>query len=192
MNSYKRSKELGGVFDTSVPLPDGLMVDHLESAMITVRKVFEAINNGLSQYGMPPINKYIRLNQYSGIISDLLTRILDRISEFKKNPNTVFPDLKNPATGVGIEVKATTRNPWSTVGHNVASGWFLVVEYDIDEKGLPDFRTVWVGELAEDDFIWRGRSKTSRRTPTASVKKDSWDKKMKKVFLKGTLVSFVE
>jgi hypothetical protein len=103
-----------------------------------------------------------------------------KISEFKKLPNTAFPDLKNPKTGVGIEVKATMRDPWSTVGHNVTSGCFLTIEYDIDENGLPNFRTVWIGELTEKDFTWRGRSEKSRRTITASVKKESWDKKMKK------------
>jgi len=192
---YKRSKTLNGIFDKSVPLPDGLTIDHLEKAMETVRKIFEAINNGLSTYGLPTIDKLIRLNQFSGMVSDFLTRMLDRISEFKKLPNTAFPDLKNQRTGVGLEIKATTRSPWSTVGHNVASGWFLTAEYDIDDEGLPNFKVVWVGELAEDDFIWRGRSDTSRRTITASVKKESWDEKMKKVFQRSSgedILAFVK
>lgn len=195
MNPYRRSKVLNGIFDESIPLPDGLTRDHLENAMVTVRKIFEAINNGLLEYDLPSIDKLIRLNQYSGMVSDFLTRMLDKVSEFKKTPNTAFPDLENPRTGVGVEVKATTRAPWSTVGHNVASGWFLVAEYDIDGKDLPSFRTIWIGELVEDDFIWRGRSDTSRRTITASVKKDSWDKKMKKVFQRsseGDISAFVE
>ena len=42
--------------------------------------------------------------------------MLGKVSEFKKLPNTVFPDLKNPKMDVGVKVKATTRAPWSTVG----------------------------------------------------------------------------
>jgi len=178
----RESKPLEGFFDLSVKLPEGLTIDHLERAMIVVRRIFEAINRGLKAYGMPPLSQLIRRNQYSGLVSDFMTRMLDKFSDFEKLPNTAFPDLRNPRTSVGMEVKATTRSPWSTVGHNVASGWFLTVEYEIDEKGLPAFRAVWVGELTEGDFVWRGRGPSSRRTPTGSVKKSSWDRKMRKVF----------
>jgi len=64
----------------------------------------------------------------------------------------------------------------------VAGGWFLTIEYDINEKGSLSFRRVWIGELTEEDFVWCGRGLESRRTPTASVKRESWEKKMKKVF----------
>jgi hypothetical protein len=178
----KKSSELNGVFYETI-MPEGLTVDHLEEAMKIVVEVFDAINDGLTKRGMPPLNELIRRNQYSGMVSDLITRALDRISEFKKTKNTEYPDLKNPSTGAGIEVKATfSGQPWSTVGHNVTNGWFLVFELDINEKGSPSFRRVWIGELTEGDFIWRGRSPTSKRTPTASVKKESWEKKMKIVF----------
>jgi hypothetical protein len=70
------------------------------------------------------------------MVSDFMTRLLDKISDFKKLANTDFPDLRNARTNVGLEVKATTRAPWSTVGHNVVSGWFLTVEYELDEEGL--------------------------------------------------------
>jgi hypothetical protein len=178
----KKSSELNGVFYETI-MPEGLTVDHLEEAMKIVVEVFDAINDGLTKRGMPPLNEFIRRNQYSGMVSDLITRALDRISEFKKTKNTEYPDLKNLSTGVGIEVKATfSGQPWSTVGHNVTNGWFLVFEFDINEKGSPSFRRVWIGDLTEGDFIWRGRSPTSKRTPTASVKKESWEKKMKIVF----------
>jgi hypothetical protein len=85
-------------------------------------------------------------------------------------------------TGVGLEIKATTREPWGTVGHNVARGWFLTIEYELDSEGLPSFKTVWIGELVEEDFTWYGRSSESRRTITASVKRESCNRKMMKVF----------
>lgn len=184
---YKISKELDGIFDLSVLLPEGLTVDHLEAAMRETRGVFKAVNDGLRNYGLPSINGLIRRNQYSGLVSDILTRMLDKHSDFKKLENTAFPDLRNPKTRVGIEIKATTRDPWGTVGHNVASGWFLTAEYRIDNEGLPEFSRIWVGELVEEDFIFRGRSEESRRTITASVRKESWDRKMKIVFQKGAI-----
>jgi len=181
----KRSTTLNGIF-YDVPMPEGLTIDHLEEAMKTAIEVFNAINDGLAKYGMPPLSELIRHNQYSGMVSDLITRALDRFSEFKKTKNTEFPDLKNPKTGAGIEIKATlSEQPWSTVGHNIASGWFLTFEFDINERGSPSFRRVWIGELTEEDFVWHGRSSESKRTPTASVKKESWDKKMKKLFERG-------
>jgi hypothetical protein len=189
---FRKSEALSGIFDVSVHLPDGLTIDHLEQSMITVRRIFQAINQGLQTYGMPKISELLRHNQYSGMVSDFMTRALDMTSEFKKLANTDFPDLQNKRTGTGLEVKASMRDPWSTVGHNVASGWFLTVEYDIDESGLPDFRTVWIGELSESDFLWRGRSETSKRTITASVKRDSWNRKMKKVFQRSFLDRFIK
>jgi len=184
---------LDGIF-YDVPMPKGLTIEHLEKTLLEVKKIFKAINDGSATHDIPPLAQLIRHNQYSGLVSDFMTRLLDRLSGFKKLPNTAFPDLKNPTTGVGIEVKATMRSPWSTVGHNVTSGWFLVAEYDTDDRGLPSFRVVWLGELSEDDFIWRGRSDESKRTITASVEKKSWDKKMKKVFErnlgKSNLASF--
>lgn len=178
----KVSMALNGIFYEAT-LPEGLTIDHLEEAMKTVVEIFDVINDGLARREMPPLNKLIRINQYSGMVSDLITRALDKLSEFKRTRNTEYPDLKNPRTSVGIEVKATiSEQPWSTVGHNVTSGWFLVFEFDINEKGSPIFRRVWIGELTEEDFIWRGRGPTSKRTPTASVKRESWEKKMKIVF----------
>jgi hypothetical protein len=179
---YRRSQELNGIFDESVSLPEGLTTSQLEEAMKTVRSIFKAINEGLSKYDMPPINELVRLNQYSGMLSDFMTRLLDRLSSFKKLTNTDFPDLRNPSTGVGLEIKATTREPWGTVGHNVARGWFLTIEYELDSEGLPSFKTVWIGELVEEDFTWYGRSSESKRTITASVKRESWNRKMLKVF----------
>jgi hypothetical protein len=164
-------------------LPEGLTIEQLEEAMKTVTDVFDVINDGLIKRGMPPLSRLIRVNQYSGMVSDLITRALDKLSDFKRTRNTEYPDLKNPRTNVGIEIKATTsKQPWTTVGHNVTSGWFLVFEYDISETGSPSFRRVWIGELTEEDFVWRGRRPTSKRTPTASVKKKSWELKMKKLF----------
>uniref|UniRef100_A0A7C1CD73 Uncharacterized protein n=1 Tax=Thermofilum adornatum TaxID=1365176 RepID=A0A7C1CD73_9CREN len=178
----KVSTVLNGIF-YEVTLPEGLTIEQLEEAMKTVTDVFDVINDGLTKRGMPPLSRLIRVNQYSGMVSDLITRALDKLSDFKRTRNTEYPDLKNPRTNVGIEIKATTsKQPWTTVGHNVTSGWFLVFEYDISETGSPSFRRVWIGELTEEDFVWRGRRPTSKRTPTASVKKKSWELKMKKLF----------
>ena len=80
--------------------------------MKTVRKIFEAINKGLLMYSLPSIDKLVRLNQYSGMVSDFMTRLLDKvsdfmtrlldkISDFKKLANTDFPDLRNARTNVG-------------------------------------------------------------------------------------------
>jgi len=178
----KVSMALKGFFHEAT-LPEGLTIEQLEEAMKTVTDVFDVINDGLIKRGMPPLSRLIRVNQYSGMVSDLITRALDKLSDFKRTRNTEYPDLKNPRTNVGIEIKATTsKQPWTTVGHNVTSGWFLVFEYDISETGSPSFRRVWIGELTEEDFVWRGRRPTSKRTPTASVKKKSWELKMKKLF----------
>ena len=168
-------------------MPDGITTKDIENTMVSVIEIFKAIREGLNSYKLPPLHEIIRNNAYSGLVSDFVTVLLSKYSKFEKNKDTKFPDLINPETNVGLEVKATMRDPWGTVGHNVARGWFIVFQYDIDkENGLPKFTAVWIGELNEDDFIFRDRKPGSRRTITASVKKRSWDKKMKKVFQRVT------
>jgi|GEM_PF-2263069 hypothetical protein len=188
---YRKAKAFQGVFYTSVLTPEGLTTEHVEKTMEHTRKTFVAINQGLITEELPPINEVIQSNSYSGLLHGVATDLLARFSEFEKTRDTVFPDLKHPKTGCGLEVKTTSsKSPWSTFGHNPGSGWYIAFEFDIAE-GLPDFSKTWVGELSEEDFTVRERAETSKRTRTASVKKDSWDKKMKKVFERGGNTSFV-
>ena len=187
MGNYSRySKKLGGYFFEDVPMPEGINTQNIEDAMVSVVNIFDAINKGLRNNNLPPLHEIIRNNAYSGLVSDFVTVSLSRYSHFDKNEDTKFPDLINPRTGVGLEVKATMREPWGTVGHNVARGWFIVFQFEISKNGVPKFTTVWIGKLDEEDFVFRDRKPTSRRTITASVKKESWDQKMKIVFKKSS------
>jgi hypothetical protein len=102
---YRRSQELNGIFDESVSLPEGLTTNQLEEAMKTVRSIFKAINEGLSKYDMPPINELVRLNQYSGMLSDFMTRLLDRLSSFKKLTKRTSPTLETRVQGLGWRLR---------------------------------------------------------------------------------------
>jgi len=94
-----------------------------------------------------------------------------------------YPDLisvgKYPNNSVlrgeGIEVKASKqKGGWQ--GHNPEEGWFMVFRYKIDNEILPvknreptEIIEVYAAKLLEEDWSFSGKSRTSRRTGTASI-----------------------
>ncbi|MBL8132828.1 MAG: hypothetical protein JNL42_13290 [Anaerolineae bacterium] len=75
----------------------------------------------------------------------------------------------------GIEIKASRyKSGWQ--GHNAEAVWLMVFTFDANganEESAPRsfrFSGVYAAELALDDWSFSGRSGTSRRTITASVK----------------------
>lgn len=70
----------------------------------------------------------------------------------------------------GIEVKAS-RFSTGWQGHNVETGWIMIVQYFQDPKEPTIFDRVLAAQLEPADWSFSGRGATSRRTPTASIKK---------------------
>ena len=75
----------------------------------------------------------------------------------------------------GIEVKAS-RLANSYQGHNVESGWLMVLRFAIDDRSEPVYErqpttvvAVMLARLGQADWNFSGRAPGSRRTPTASV-----------------------
>ena len=85
---------------------------------------------------------------------------------------------------MGIEIKAS-RYPSGWQGHNAENIWLMVFVFESDRPadraaGNPPkpFKFVKVvgAELALNDWQFSGRSETSRRTITASVKPSGYQK----------------
>ena len=75
----------------------------------------------------------------------------------------------------GVEVKAS-RSSNSYQGHNVESGWLMVLRFATDDSSEPVYErepttvvAVMLANLTEADWNFSGRAPRSRRTPTASV-----------------------
>ncbi|MCK4857286.1 MAG: hypothetical protein KAT58_04915 [candidate division Zixibacteria bacterium] len=99
-------------------------------------------------------------------------------------PKQTFPDDAVLHAEEGVEIKASRhKSGWQ--GHNPENVWLMVFVFDSntsrDEhlgKSPKPFRFLKVvgAKLSKDDWSFSGRSGTSRRTITASVKRSGYDK----------------
>jgi hypothetical protein len=99
-------------------------------------------------------------------------------------PAGIFPNNAVHHATEGIEIKASRYlRGWQ--GHNSEDAWLMVFVFDsnrpIDYLTSPKpFRFVMVvgAQLTKEDWMFSGRSETSRRTITASVKRSGYEKMM--------------
>ncbi len=121
-------------FRRNVPLPPGLALNHLQQALEGTENIFAAINGQLVQMGVPPLTQMIQRNNLSGIISNVLTSELARVSSFERVSDQAHPDLRDPDTDVGVEIKVTVRPGKGGESHNGHGGWHLIACYNLEES----------------------------------------------------------
>jgi hypothetical protein len=99
-------------------------------------------------------------------------------------PTSMFPDNSAQHATEGIEVKGS-RHSSGWQGHNPESVWLLIFHFDSNtsndfKKGLAPkafrFTGVYAAKLDKNDWTFSGRSRTSRRTITASVNQKGVEK----------------
>jgi hypothetical protein len=150
----------------------------------------QATNSAAALHGYPRLEDIIQPASFSGLLSELVCRAFVHATAAAM-PGLVRntwpngrPDLvpRGVFTGDavlrgddGIEVKVS-RHVTSIQGHNVESGWIMVVWITADLVTVPVYDRaptfidqVSVALLEESDWNFSGRSETSRRTPTASI-----------------------
>jgi hypothetical protein len=160
-----------------VPLPPGLTNAHLRQAMILAQHMIARINRNLRDSTGFPLIHFIEANSFSGVVSNLLTDALDRVSPYKHNHDQRYPDLKNPSNDVGLEMKAANKPGKGGESHNGHGGWHLVACFDLDQRtGNIQFVHIevaeLVGHLEEPEGDWHYCGSTvdeetgSRRTET--------------------------
>ena len=111
----------------------------------------------------------------------------------KNNYHNGHPDLvpsgKFPKDSIlhgeyGIEIE-TSRHLSGWQGHNAEDVWLMVFVFDANTSkdkvsGISDkpfrFLKVYGAQLQKSDWTFSGRSATSRRTITASINRDGFDK----------------
>lgn len=126
-------------FRPDVPLPPGMTVQHLESAVNATQGLVATINANLAQSGAKPLTEYIQGNNFSGLVSNVLCDALHDRSPYKHNSRQAYPDLINPnvkerGKSVGLEVKSTIQAGKGGESHNGHSGWHLVACFRIESE----------------------------------------------------------
>jgi hypothetical protein len=182
-------------FNPSVRLPFGLSTEHIRLAMIDFTGFLGFVNQQLNTKEMERLESIVMPANFSSIVGEFMgARIPKHCPTIVKNqyhnghpdliPAKVFPNNAVQHATEGIEIKASRYlRGWQ--GHNPEDAWLMVFVFDsnrpIDYLTSPKpFRFVMVvgAQLTKEDWMFSGRSETSRRTITASVKRSGYEKMM--------------
>jgi hypothetical protein len=180
-------------FNQSVNLPHGLQLNHLQSAMNDFLSFIGFVNVQLHTKQIERLESMLMPANFSSIVGEFMSSTIPKhCSSIVKNryhnghpdliPATMFPNDAVQHAPHGIEIKASRYlRAWQ--GHNPEDAWLMVFVFDSNrpkDAAPRPFRFVKVvgAQLSKDDWLFSGRSETSRRTITASVTESGYQKMM--------------
>jgi hypothetical protein len=184
-------------FNPSAKIPFGVTTAHVRAAMQDFIDFEAAVDTQLHAKGMASLENTVVQANFSSLVGEMMgARIPKHCPTVVKNlyhnghPD-VLPAGKYPNNAAqhagrdGIEIKASRYlHGWQ--GHNAEDVWLMVFVFRSGRKGPKvkkpqafKFLLVAGAMLAKADWKFSGRSKTSRRTITASVSKAGAKKLMK-------------
>ena len=153
------------------------------------------INKRLNSRNLGRLETFMMTANFSSLVGEFVASRIPKYCStlFKNHYHNGHPDLipKGHYSGdsilhgnIGIEIKAS-RYDRGWQGHNAEECWLLVFVFQANSAGdaykeIPPkrfgFRAVFGAQLTKADWQFSGRSKTSRRTITASVTKSGFEK----------------
>jgi hypothetical protein len=180
-------------FNPNADLPYSLKVEHLQSSMHDFLGFLGFINTQLYTREITRLEKMLMPANFSSIVGEFMSAAIPKycLTLVKNRYHNGHPDLipvgvfTNDAiqhADVGIEVKASRYlRGWQ--GHNPEDVWLMVFVFDCNRPAdlTPrPFRFLRVvgARLEKSDWLFSGRSETSRRTITASVTETGYAKMM--------------
>ena len=182
-------------FNPSTQLPYELTPQHIRQAMQDFLDFLGFINGQLYSKSIPRLEAFLMPASFSSLVGEFMNKTIPRYCQaiVKNKYHNGHPDLipkgRFPGDAVqhateGIEVKSSRhRSGWQ--GHNPENVWLMVFIFDANSsrdelEGVPPksfrFLEVLGAHLSKDDWNLSGRSATSRRTITASVTRDGYNK----------------
>jgi hypothetical protein len=175
-------------FNPSAAIPFGCGVEHIQAAMTEFQSWLSFVNASMMSKQLPRLETMLMPANFSSIVGEFMVSTIPKhCPGVVKNafhnghpdliPAGVFERNKCQHGGQGIEVKGS-RYLKSWQGHNPEDTWLMVFVFESnrpadEENGIEtipfSFRMVVGAELSKSDWLYAGRSETSRRTITASV-----------------------
>jgi hypothetical protein len=173
-------------FNRAAILPYGLTTDHIAGAMTDFLYFLRLVNTGLHSEKIARLEAIMMSANFSSLVGEFMNAGIPKYRKtLVKNkyhnghpdmiPAGMFPGDSVQHAAEGIEIKASRYNK-SWQGHNPEDTWLMVFVYDSNrptdyEVNPKPFQFLGVvGErLVKTDWLFAGRSATSRRTITASV-----------------------
>jgi hypothetical protein len=180
-------------FNPSAVLPYGLTTAHLAGAMTDFLDFLRFINTRLNDEKLPRLESIIMSANFSSLVGEFMNagipkycKTLVKNKYHNGHPDMIpagsFPGDSVQHANEGIEIKAS-RYVRGWQGHNAEDTWLMVFVYDSNrvkdgaENPRPfRFLEVLGARLVKHDWLFAGRSPTSRRTITASVKPSGYAK----------------
>jgi hypothetical protein len=184
-------------FNKNAVIPFGCTVKNIRSAMQEFIDFLGFINSQMNTRQLPRLETMLMPANFSSIVGEFMSSTIPKHCKglVKNRYHNGHPDLI-PSNrfdndmcqhgNEGIEIKGSRYlKAWH--GHNPEDTWLMVFVFDsnrpVDEgKGVPlkpfSFRMVVGAELTKDDWLFAGRSETSRRTITASITNSGLQKMM--------------
>lgn len=182
-------------FNQNAQIPYGVKSDHIRKAMEEFINFLGFMNGQLHTKKIERLESFLMPANFSSIVGEFMAAAIPKHckSVVRNKYHNGHPDmipvghyagdsiLHGPE---GIEIKGSRhRSGWQ--GHNVEECWLMVFVFDSNTsrdagQGIEPkpFRFVKVvgAKLLTADWQFSGRSATSRRTITASVKRSGFDK----------------
>ncbi len=182
-------------FNALAKIPYKLTTDHLYLAMCEFVNFLGFINQQLNSKTIRRFESMLMPANFSSMVGEFMTATIPKHcptlakNQYHNGHPDLLPKGKFPGDAVqhgtmGIEVKAS-RYSRGWQGHNPEECWLMVFVFDSNRpadagKGIAPrsflFRSVFLGQLTKEDWLFSGRSETSRRTITASVTKSGFEK----------------
>lgn len=178
-------------FNPETILPYGLATAHIRQAMKEFVDFLGFINTQLNTREIPRLESMLMSANFSSMVGEFMTSAIPKYCGglVKNRYHNGHPDLvptgmfeNNAAqhSAHGVEIKAS-RYPKGWQGHNPEDVFLLVFVFDSNRSKdiVPRpfrFSMVAGARLTKDDWLYSGRSETSRRTITASVTKTGYQK----------------
>ena len=143
-------------FVSDVVLPPNLTQVHVQAALNETHKIIRLVNSALLKSVARPLPAYIQGNNFSGIVSNILTDSFSRLTPYKHHHGQKYPDLVCKAANGdvvdGLEVKSTIQQGKGGESHNGHSGWHVIACFEVDkDNGDVRFIHVMFADLVGHD-----------------------------------------
>jgi hypothetical protein len=171
-------------FNPNAKIPFDLSSNAIGAAIKDLYDILFVVNAALIAKSYSVLEELMLGNAFSGFLGEILVKQLSVHSKQVVRNTRVggHPDLvprgkyKDDCVlkgDEGVEIKVS-RQKGGWQGHNIEEGWLMVFVYSVGDKSRPtEITAVFSAELTRADWSFSGRSETSRRTITASVRNDA-------------------
>ena len=135
-----------------MPLPRDIRIPQIQAALIATEQAIDLVNDTFREHGLSSLFNIAQSNNFSGIVSNVLTNQVERGGAYSGGSERRGPDLFSRKTGDTLEIKTTQRIGKGAEGHNGHGGWHLLGCFMVDrDTGAIRFVHVMVADLVAFD-----------------------------------------